>query len=75
MQIASLDAITAHTSAVLFWGEASAAQAVRQELAEREGTITRLILDRDADQLCQEVCVCVDTTASGGNVALLAMSE
>ena len=75
VQIASLDAITGHTSAVLFWGEASAAQAVRQELAEREGPITRLILDRDADQLCQEVCVCVDTTASGGNVALLAMSE
>lgn len=64
-----------HTEAVIFWGTPEEAAPIRQQLSLRDGPIVRLILDRNVDHLRQEVCVCVDTTASGGNVALLAMSE
>ena len=57
-------------SAVVYWGEH--ARPLQQALAQRAGPITPLITARDFAAYCwQERHICVDTTASGGNVALL----
>ena len=57
--------------AVLWWG-AGAEQYV-QALAERSGPIIPLITDQpDEGYVLHERHLCVDTTASGGNAALLA---
>ncbi len=60
-------------SGVVFWGAAEQARAIGQALAKRKGPILPLIsggLVRPDVML--ERHVCVDTTASGGNAALLA---
>ena len=60
-------------SGVLFWGEEAAARAYGEALARREGPILPLITAMpDLGHVVHERHVCVDTTASGGNAALLA---
>ncbi|WP_281856093.1 bifunctional proline dehydrogenase/L-glutamate gamma-semialdehyde dehydrogenase PutA [Litoreibacter halocynthiae] len=57
----------------LWWGDAETARDVRQVLASRDGPILQLITEvpRPCDTLAERH-VCIDTTASGGNAALLA---
>ncbi|MHA6344609.1 bifunctional proline dehydrogenase/L-glutamate gamma-semialdehyde dehydrogenase PutA, partial [Roseivivax sp. CAU 1761] len=59
-------------SAVLWWGDAQRARALRRALAARPGPIRPLVTgapDRGHARL--ERHVCVDTTAAGGNAKLL----
>ena len=59
-------------SAALWWGGASEAATYRQALAGREGPILTLITGApDKGHARAERHVCIDTTASGGNAALL----
>jgi RHH-type proline utilization regulon transcriptional repressor/proline dehydrogenase/delta 1-pyrroline-5-carboxylate dehydrogenase len=61
--------------AVLFWGDAQAARAYAMALAARDGAIIPLIQDSDpTPYLTLERHLCIDTTAAGGNAALLAAS-
>ena len=58
---------------VLWWGDADRARAYRQALAGRTGPILALITTQgDASCYHIERHLCIDTTASGGNAALLA---
>ncbi|WP_298678923.1 bifunctional proline dehydrogenase/L-glutamate gamma-semialdehyde dehydrogenase PutA [uncultured Lentibacter sp.] len=58
---------------VLFWGDATEARTYEQALAKRRGAILPLITGApDVARVMGERHVCVDTTASGGNAALLA---
>ncbi len=60
-------------AAVVYWGGKEAARTLRQALAARSGPILPLIRHRDfAGLLYHERHVCIDTTATGGNAALLA---
>ncbi|MGP6086751.1 bifunctional proline dehydrogenase/L-glutamate gamma-semialdehyde dehydrogenase PutA [Antarctobacter jejuensis] len=60
-------------SGALWWGDAATARAYRQALAARKGAILPLITGQpDAGYARSERHVCVDTTAAGGNAALLA---
>lgn len=62
-------------SGVLYWGEEHApdARAYAEALAERTGPIVPLITSYpDAAHALHERHLCVDTTAAGGNAALLA---
>ncbi|MCW1955831.1 MAG: bifunctional proline dehydrogenase/L-glutamate gamma-semialdehyde dehydrogenase PutA [Roseobacter sp.] len=60
-------------SGVLFWGATAQARAYEQALAARTGAILPLITATpDLARVMGERHVCVDTTASGGNAALLA---
>jgi RHH-type proline utilization regulon transcriptional repressor/proline dehydrogenase/delta 1-pyrroline-5-carboxylate dehydrogenase len=62
-------------SGALYWGEAHGveARAYAQALAQREGPILPLITAfPDAAHALHERHLCVDTTAAGGNAALLA---
>ena len=62
-----------HLEAVVYWGDMTAARPLRQALARRGGGIARLLTERDvARWLLHERHVCIDTTAAGGNAALLA---
>ncbi len=57
---------------VLWWGDASIARQIEQALARRDGPIVPLIPGRpDLARVMGERHVCVDTTAAGGNAALL----
>jgi RHH-type proline utilization regulon transcriptional repressor/proline dehydrogenase/delta 1-pyrroline-5-carboxylate dehydrogenase len=57
---------------VLWWGDAETGRAIEQALARRDGPIIPLIPGRpDTARVLAERHVCVDTTASGGNAALL----
>ncbi|MWD27555.1 bifunctional proline dehydrogenase/L-glutamate gamma-semialdehyde dehydrogenase PutA [Aquicoccus sp. SCR17] len=59
-------------SAVIWWGEAEMARDIAQALASRPGPILPLITGMpDAGHVLHERHVCIDTTASGGNAALL----
>ncbi len=59
-------------SGVLFWGDAVTARAIGQALSQRDGPILPLITGQpDRGHACHERHVCVDTTAAGGNAALL----
>ena len=61
---------------VIWWGDATRARAYAQALAQRAGPIVPLITDvPDRAHVLQERHLCVDTTAAGGNTALLAGSE
>ncbi|WP_425099618.1 bifunctional proline dehydrogenase/L-glutamate gamma-semialdehyde dehydrogenase PutA [Tropicibacter sp. S64] len=63
-------------SATLWWGDTETARAYRQALAKRNGPILTLITGApDAGHARAERHVCIDTTAAGGNAALLAGSE
>ncbi len=59
-------------SGVLWWGDAKAARRYEQALARRPGPILPLIPGLpDRAHVMTERHVCVDTTAAGGNAALL----
>ncbi|MDF3855339.1 bifunctional proline dehydrogenase/L-glutamate gamma-semialdehyde dehydrogenase PutA [Paracoccus sp. P2] len=60
-------------SAVLWWGDEAQGRAYAQALAAREGEIVQLITAMpDLAHVAHERHLCVDTTAAGGNAALLA---
>jgi len=60
---------------VLWWGDTQTARALDQALAKRSGPIIPLLCGLpDTARVRQERHVCVDTTASGGNAALLGAS-
>ncbi len=60
-------------SAALWWGDAETGRAYAQALAARDGAIIPLLTSRpDIAHLVHERHLCVDTTAAGGNAALLA---
>lgn len=57
---------------ILWWGDADTARQIEQSLAKRDGPILPLIRGLpDTARVRAERHVCVDTTASGGNAALL----
>ena len=57
----------------LWWGDPETARAYAQALTERAGPILPLITGQpDAAHALHERHLCVDTTAAGGNTALLA---
>ncbi|MDW4496640.1 bifunctional proline dehydrogenase/L-glutamate gamma-semialdehyde dehydrogenase PutA [Sulfitobacter sp. D35] len=57
---------------VLWWGDADTARQIEQALSRRKGPILPLIPGLpDVARVRAERHVCVDTTASGGNAALL----
>ncbi len=60
-------------SGVVWWGDNETGRAIEQALSKREGPITALITGLpDAAHVLHERHVCIDTTAAGGNAALLA---
>jgi RHH-type proline utilization regulon transcriptional repressor/proline dehydrogenase/delta 1-pyrroline-5-carboxylate dehydrogenase len=60
---------------VLWWGDINTARTYEQALAERTGPIVPLLRGLpDTARVRRERHVCVDTTASGGNAALLGAS-
>ena len=68
------DALTSLTglSGVLWWGDADTARTLNAALSRRAGPILPLITGApDLGHVMGERHVCVDTTASGGNAALL----
>jgi RHH-type proline utilization regulon transcriptional repressor/proline dehydrogenase/delta 1-pyrroline-5-carboxylate dehydrogenase len=70
----SADALTGGPGygGVLWWGDAEKGRAIERALAAREGPIVPLIPGLpDRARVCGERHICVDTTASGGNAALL----
>ncbi|MEO0829951.1 MAG: hypothetical protein AAFY03_05770, partial [Pseudomonadota bacterium] len=72
---ATPDALTQDPTltAVLWWGDDETARAYARALADRDGPLVPLITDLpDAAHVLHERHLCVDTTASGGNAALLA---
>lgn len=59
--------------AVVCWSDADDLRSIRRALAGREGPLIPLINTRDfANQCHLERHVCIDSTAAGGNVSLLA---
>ena len=59
-------------SGVIWWGDAETGRSYEQALALRDGPILPLIPGRPTpDRVLAERHVCVDTTAAGGNTALL----
>ena len=57
----------------IWWGEEDTGRAYEQALSQRAGPITALITAQpDTAQVLHERHVCIDTTAAGGNAALLA---
>ncbi|MFN3209657.1 MAG: bifunctional proline dehydrogenase/L-glutamate gamma-semialdehyde dehydrogenase PutA [Roseovarius sp.] len=66
-----LTTLDGHAGA-LWWGDAEKGRAYAQALAARSGPILPLITGQpDHGHVCHERHVCVDTTAAGGNAALL----
>ncbi|WP_415393043.1 bifunctional proline dehydrogenase/L-glutamate gamma-semialdehyde dehydrogenase PutA [Paracoccus sp. SJTW-4] len=60
-------------SAVLWWGDEGQGRAYAGALAAREGEIVQLVTAMpDLAHVAHERHLCVDTTAAGGNAALLA---
>ncbi|WP_415182788.1 bifunctional proline dehydrogenase/L-glutamate gamma-semialdehyde dehydrogenase PutA [Phaeovulum sp.] len=60
-------------SGVLYWGPEAQARTYAQALATRQGPIIPLIgATPDRAHIMHERHICIDTTASGGNAALLA---
>ncbi|MEH7830228.1 bifunctional proline dehydrogenase/L-glutamate gamma-semialdehyde dehydrogenase PutA [Gemmobacter denitrificans] len=60
-------------SAALWWGDAATGRDLAQALADRDGEIVQLITSLpDVAHVAHERHLCVDTTAAGGNAALLA---
>uniref|UniRef100_UPI0040470DFD bifunctional proline dehydrogenase/L-glutamate gamma-semialdehyde dehydrogenase PutA n=1 Tax=Yoonia sp. TaxID=2212373 RepID=UPI0040470DFD len=58
---------------VIWWGEQDTGRAIETALSARTGPITALITGLpDAAHVLHERHVCIDTTAAGGNAALLA---
>ncbi|MFY0635958.1 MAG: L-glutamate gamma-semialdehyde dehydrogenase [Vannielia sp.] len=60
-------------SALLWWGGEAEAQELAVALAERDGSVVALVTGQpDVGHVMHERHLCVDTTAAGGNAALLA---
>ncbi|WP_377507538.1 bifunctional proline dehydrogenase/L-glutamate gamma-semialdehyde dehydrogenase PutA [Octadecabacter sp. R77987] len=60
-------------AAVVWWGDADTGRAIETALSQREGPILPLITGTpDAATVLHERHTCIDTTAAGGNAALLA---
>ncbi|MBS8228242.1 L-glutamate gamma-semialdehyde dehydrogenase [Vannielia litorea] len=60
-------------STMLFWGEEAEAREIAVKLAERDGPVVALVRGTpDVGHVMHERHLCVDTTAAGGNAALLA---
>ncbi len=63
-------------SAAIWWGDKTQARVFDQALATRSGPLTPLITGLpDPTRVLLERHVCIDTTASGGNTALLSGQE
>lgn len=61
--------------AAVFWGPTQAVKIMRQQLAERDGPLIPLIVEKSTPSRYHiERHICVDTTASGGNTSLLSAS-
>ncbi|MDJ1006604.1 MAG: bifunctional proline dehydrogenase/L-glutamate gamma-semialdehyde dehydrogenase PutA [Paracoccaceae bacterium] len=61
---------------IAYGGPAQTFAGIRRALAGRDGAIVRTIRARIAPQAyVHEKCVCIDTTAAGGNATLLAETE
>ena len=59
-------------SAVIWWGDTETGHAFSRALARRDGPIIPLIVDSpDRAHVFHERHLCIDTTAAGGNAALL----
>ena len=59
-------------SAVIWWGDTETGRAFSRALARRNGPIIPLIVDSpDRAHVFHERHLCIDTTAAGGNAALL----
>ena len=59
-------------SAVIWWGDTETGHAFSHALARRDGPIVPLIVDSpDRAHVFHERHLCIDTTAAGGNAALL----
>ena len=57
---------------IMWWGDAATTQAIDKALAKRTDAIMPLITSQpDAGHAHEERHICIDTTASGGNAALL----
>lgn len=74
------DLAEADVDAVLFAGPAPEADALRRELAERGETIVPLVMERtdgsyDLYRLVIEKVASINTTAAGGNAALMSLEE
>ena len=60
-------------AAAIWWGDADTGRAYETALSERAGPIIALVTGMpDAAHVMHERHVCIDTTAAGGNAALLA---
>ncbi|PYG33093.1 bifunctional proline dehydrogenase/L-glutamate gamma-semialdehyde dehydrogenase PutA [Pelagimonas varians] len=71
----ALRALTGFSGA-LWWGDNDTARAYRQALAARTGPLLPLVTDApDIAHVRAERHVCIDTTAAGGNAALLAGAD
>ncbi len=72
MPLAFLENLTGF-DAVVLWAEENALRDARLALAKRTGALLPLIDARDVTERCiLERHICIDTTAAGGNAALLA---
>ena len=72
---ATPETLTTHPdiSGAIWWGDADTGTTYAKALAAREGPILALITGQpDAGHVLHERHVCIDTTAAGGNAALLA---
>jgi RHH-type proline utilization regulon transcriptional repressor/proline dehydrogenase/delta 1-pyrroline-5-carboxylate dehydrogenase len=75
-QLSPADAAALAVAVVAWAGDGATAQALRRALAAREGPLVRLVRDRIVPwEYCHERSICIDTTAAGGNTALLARAE
>ncbi|MFN3662713.1 bifunctional proline dehydrogenase/L-glutamate gamma-semialdehyde dehydrogenase PutA [Yoonia sp.] len=71
----SPEALTTLTplAGVIWWGDDGTGREIETALAKRDGPIIALITAQpDLAHACHERHVCIDTTAAGGNAALLA---
>jgi RHH-type proline utilization regulon transcriptional repressor/proline dehydrogenase/delta 1-pyrroline-5-carboxylate dehydrogenase len=60
-------------AAVIWWGNADQGRTYARALADRDGPIIALVTATlDIAHVMHERHVCIDTTAAGGNAALLA---
>jgi RHH-type proline utilization regulon transcriptional repressor/proline dehydrogenase/delta 1-pyrroline-5-carboxylate dehydrogenase len=72
MDLSDLASVTGF-DAVILWADGDAVQTARRALAKRSGALIPLIIGTNIARRCVlERHVCIDTTAAGGNVALLA---
>ena len=65
----------ANPAAVMWWGDAQTGRTLAKALAAQDGPLVPLITGTpDVAHVCHERHICIDTTAAGGNAALLAQT-